>query len=217
MKGTNSSESRLHTNSLHTNKHMNSFHSLETRGEKTSDYGLLPVTTGFTMATVSRGLCVCRSEAGDPAALRFSMTHNINHFIEVGQILLEIHLKCGGTAEAGGRHCAWERRTKPPRTAGSCRRWAPHGKTSVIINVAIRVRMTNPRKLPEPEIKSRVKPFYFYLSDKVIFKLSVASAQTHVSICPPSETLWGNVHTFTLPRGWTVLTSVSLCFVFTAN
>lgn len=61
--------------------------------EKNSDYGLLPVTTGFTMATVSRGLCVCRSEAGVPAALRSSMTHNINHFIEVGQMLLEINLK----------------------------------------------------------------------------------------------------------------------------
>lgn len=71
------------------------------------------------MTTVSHGLCVCRSEAGDPAALRFSMTHNINHFIEVGQILLEIHLKCGGTAQAGGRHCAWERLTKPPHAAGS--------------------------------------------------------------------------------------------------
>lgn len=96
---------------------MSSFHSLERRNP--SDYGLLPVTTGFTMTTVSHGLCVCRSEAGDPAALRFSMTHNINHFIEVGQILLEILLKCGGTAQAGGRHCAWERLTRPPPAAGS--------------------------------------------------------------------------------------------------
>lgn len=86
---------------------MNSFHLLEKRKKKkNSDYGLLPVTTGFTMATVSRGLCVRRSEAGDPAGLRFSVTHNINHFIEVGQTVLEIHLKCAGTARAGGRHCA---------------------------------------------------------------------------------------------------------------
>lgn len=70
--------------------------------EKNSDYGLLPVTTGFTMATVSRGLCVCRSEAGVPAALRSSMTHNINHFIEVGQILMEIQLGLVAVA-------AWEK------------------------------------------------------------------------------------------------------------
>lgn len=56
------------------------------------------------MATVSRGLCVRRSEAGDPAALRFSVTHNINHFIEVGQT--ESHLKFAGIAQAGGRHRA---------------------------------------------------------------------------------------------------------------
>lgn len=60
--------------------------------EKNSDYELLPVTTGFTMATASRGLCVCQSEAGVPAALRSSMTHSINHFIEVGQTLTEIQL-----------------------------------------------------------------------------------------------------------------------------
>lgn len=84
---------------------MNSFHLLEKR-RKNSDYGLLPVATGFTMATVSHGLCVCRSEAGDPAGLRFSVTHNINHFIEVGQTVLEIHLKYVGTARAGGRQHA---------------------------------------------------------------------------------------------------------------
>lgn len=85
---------------------MSSFHLPEERGDKkkNSDYGLLPVTTGFTMATVSRGLCERRSEAGDPAALRFSVTHNINHFIEVGQT--ESHLKFAGTAQAGGRHRA---------------------------------------------------------------------------------------------------------------
>lgn len=43
---------------------------------------------------------------GNPVELRFSLTHNINHFIEVGQILLEIHLKCRGTDRAGGRHPA---------------------------------------------------------------------------------------------------------------
>lgn len=90
---------------------MNSFHLLEKR-RKNSDYVLLPVATGFTMATVSHGLCVYRSEAGDPAGLRFSVTHNINHFIKVGQTVLEIHLKYVGTALAGGRHHAWEQLTK---------------------------------------------------------------------------------------------------------
>lgn len=83
---------------------MNSFHLLG--GEKkNSDYGLLPVATGFTMATVHYCHCVCRREAGDPAVLRFSMTHNINHFIELGQILLEIHLNTGRTIQAGGSQC----------------------------------------------------------------------------------------------------------------
>lgn len=76
---------------------MNAFHLLESRGgKKKLNYGLFPVTTGFTMATVCPGLCVRRSEAGDPVVLGFSVTHNINHFIEVGQILLESHLKWGG-------------------------------------------------------------------------------------------------------------------------
>lgn len=48
---------------------------------------------------------------GNPAALRFSLTHNINHFIEVGQILLEICLTCGGTDRTGGRRPARKRRT----------------------------------------------------------------------------------------------------------
>lgn len=111
-----------------------SFAGEEERQKKNSDYGLLPVTTGFTMATVSRGLCVRRSEAGDPAELRFSVTHNINHFIEVGQTVLEIHLKFAGTAQAGGRHRAWERITERPHTAGSCRRWMfPWTETSTVM------------------------------------------------------------------------------------
>lgn len=86
---------------------------------KNSDYGLLLVTTGFTIATMSRSLCVFGSEAGDPAGLRFSVTHNINHVTEVGQTEQEIHLKCAGTARAGGRHCAPELITKWPHAAGS--------------------------------------------------------------------------------------------------
>lgn len=73
------------------------------------------------MATVSRSLCVFGSEAGDPAGLRFSVTHNINHFTEVGQTEQEIHLKCAGTARAGGRRRARERDTKWPHAAGSGR------------------------------------------------------------------------------------------------
>lgn len=72
-------------------------------GEENLRLWLLPVTRGFTIATVSGSLCVWRSEAGDPAGLRFSLTHNINHFMEVGQTEQEIHLKCSGTARAGGR------------------------------------------------------------------------------------------------------------------
>lgn len=58
------------------------------------------------MATVSHSLCVFESGAEDPAELRFSLTHNINHFREVGQTEQEIHLKSAGTARAGGRHRA---------------------------------------------------------------------------------------------------------------
>lgn len=68
---------------------------------------------------MSRSLCVFGSEAGDPAGLRFSVTHNINHVTEVGQTEQEIHLKCAGTARAGGRHCAPELITKWPHAAGS--------------------------------------------------------------------------------------------------
>lgn len=93
---------------------------------------LLPVTTGFAMATVSHGLCARRSEAGDPAGLCFSVTHNINHFIQVGQTVLEIHLKCAGTARAGGRRHAWELLTKRLQAAGSC--WELHStETSTVM------------------------------------------------------------------------------------
>lgn len=40
------------------------------------------------METQNRGLCQRRNEGRDPAALSFSMTHNINHFIQVGHMLL---------------------------------------------------------------------------------------------------------------------------------
>lgn len=89
-----------------TRQHTHGLYSLAEGEEKNSDYGLLPVSPGFTIATVSRSLCVFESEAGDPAGLRFSVTHNINHFREVGQTEQEIHLKSAGTAQAGGRHCA---------------------------------------------------------------------------------------------------------------
>lgn len=87
-------------------QHTHGLYSLAEGEEKNSDYGLLPVTPGFTIATVRSSLCVFESEAGDPAELRFSLTHNINHFREVGQTEQEIHLKCAGTARPGGRHRA---------------------------------------------------------------------------------------------------------------
>lgn len=89
------------------------------RGETPQIMGCFLLPLASPWQPWATAFVVCRSEAGDPAALRFSMTHNINHFIEVGQILLEILLKCGGTAQAGGRHCAWERLTRPPPAAGS--------------------------------------------------------------------------------------------------
>lgn len=68
---------------------------------------------------MSHSLCVFGNEAGDPAGLRFSVTHNINHVTEVGQTEQEIHLKCAGTARAGGRYCGPELITKWPHAAGS--------------------------------------------------------------------------------------------------
>lgn len=63
------------------------------------------------MATGAAAFVCLGDEAEDPAALRFSVTHNINHFIEVGQILLEIHLKRGGA-----------RRPEVDSTPENCRR-----------------------------------------------------------------------------------------------